>query len=168
MDTSLNVGKPELSVQLDRMKAADLGVQISDAADALRLLVGGDQVTTYNEGGEQYEVHVRAVEGNRRTASAIEQLTVPSSRNGSVPLQNIARLTPGTAPSEINRLNRQRQVTIFAGLLQGVSQTPAMDMMTRTADVAEHGARLQHAIRGPLARARARGAELPASPSRCR
>ena len=42
------------------MKAADLGVQMSDAADALRLLVGGDQVTTYNEGGEQYEVHMRA------------------------------------------------------------------------------------------------------------
>ena len=134
VDTSLNVGKPELSVELDRMKAADLGVQVSDAADALRLLVGGDQVTTYNEGGEQYEVHVRAVQGNRQTAAAIEQLTVPSSRNGSVALQNIARLTPGTAPSEINRLNRQRQVTIFAGLQQGVSQTPAMDLMTRTAE----------------------------------
>ena len=66
VDTSLNVGKPELSVQLDRMKAADLGVQISDAAEALRLLVGGDQVTTYNEGGEQYEVHVRAVQGDRQ------------------------------------------------------------------------------------------------------
>ena len=71
--------------------------------------------------------------------SAIEQLTVPSNRNGSVPLQNIARLTPGTAPSEINRLNRQRQVTIFAGLLQGVSQTPAMDTMTRTADALNMG-----------------------------
>src|SRR3954471_24844351 len=133
VDTSLNVGKPELSVQLDRMKAADLGVQISDAADALRLLVGGDQVTTYNEGGEQYEVHVRAVQGNRQTAAAIEQLSVPS-RNGGIALQNIARLTAGTAPSEINRLNRQRQVTIFAGLQQGVSQTPAMDLMTKTAE----------------------------------
>ena len=58
VDTSLNVGKPELSVHLDRLKAADLGVQISDAAEALRLLVGGDQVTTYNEGG-------RAVRGPR-------------------------------------------------------------------------------------------------------
>jgi hydrophobic/amphiphilic exporter-1 (mainly G- bacteria), HAE1 family len=134
VDTSLNVGKPELSVQLDRLKASDLGVQISDAAEALRLLVGGDQVTTYNESGEQYEVHVRAVQGNRQTVSAIEQLTVPSGRNGSVSLQNIAQLTPGTAPSEINRLNRQRQVTVFAGLLQGVSQTPVMDAMTRTAD----------------------------------
>ncbi len=113
------------------MKAADLGVQMSDAADALRLLVGGDQVTTYNEGGEQYEVHIRAGEGNRATAEAIGRLTVPSTHGGSVPLENIARMTPGTAPSEINRLNRQRQVTIFAGLLPGVSQTPAMEAMTR-------------------------------------
>jgi HAE1 family hydrophobic/amphiphilic exporter-1 len=133
LDTSLNVGKPELSVELDRLKAADLGVQISDAADALRLLVGGDQITTYNEGGEQYEVHIRAVEGNRQTAAAIGQLAVPSSTVGTVPLDNIARLTPGTAPSEINRLNRQRQVTVFAGLLQGFSQVPAMDAMTRAA-----------------------------------
>ena len=139
VDTSLNVGKPELSVNLDRMKAADLGVQIADAAEALRLLVGGDQVTTYNEGGEQYEVHVRAEQGDRETASGIGQLTVPSSRVGSVPLENLARLTPGTAPSEINRLNRQRQVTVFAGLLPGVSQTPAMAAMTQVADGLEMG-----------------------------
>ena len=139
VDTSLNVGKPELSVNLDRLKAADLGVQISDAAEALRLLVGGDQVTTYNEGGEQYEVHVRAEAGSRQTASEIGQLTVPSSRVGSVPLENLAQLTPGTAPSEINRLNRQRQVTVFAGLLPGVSQTPPMAAMTKAADSLEMG-----------------------------
>jgi HAE1 family hydrophobic/amphiphilic exporter-1 len=139
VDTSLNVGKPELSVNLDRLKAADLGVQISDAAEALRLLVGGDQVTTYNEGGEQYEVHVRAEEANRQTTDAIGQLTVPSSRVGSVPLDNVARFTPGTAPSEISRLNRQRQVTVFAGLLPGVSQTPAMAAMTSAAEALEMG-----------------------------
>ncbi|MFL6281099.1 MAG: efflux RND transporter permease subunit [Vicinamibacterales bacterium] len=139
VDTSLNVGKPELSVNLDRLKAADLGVQISDAAEALRLLVGGDQVTTYNEGGEQYEVHVRAEAASRQTASGIGQLTVPSARVGSVPLENLAQLTPGTAPSEISRLNRQRQVTVFAGLLPGVSQTPAMAAMTAAAQSLEMG-----------------------------
>ena len=139
VDTSLNVGKPELSVSLDRLKAADLGVQVSDAAEALRLLVGGDQVTTYNEGGEQYEVHVRAGEGDRQSAAGIAQLTVPSSRVGSVPLENVARFTPGSAPSEINRLNRQRQVTVFAGLIPGVSQTPAMAAITRAADSLEMG-----------------------------
>src|SRR5215471_17112344 len=122
VDTSLNVGKPELSVHLDRLKAADLGVQISDAAEALRLLVGGDQVTTYNESGEQYEVHVRAAAGGRASASSIGQLTVPSSKLGSVPLENIAALTPGTAAANVDRLNRQRQVTVFAGLKEGFSQ----------------------------------------------
>ena len=134
VDTSLNVGKPELSVHLDRLKAADLGVQVADAAEALRLLVGGDQVTTYNEGGEQYEVHVRASAGDRASAQTIGQMTVPSSRVGSVPLENIANLTAGTAPSNVDRLNRQRQVTIYAGLLPGVSQTPAMDAMRTAAD----------------------------------
>ena len=134
VDTSLNVGKPELSVHIDRMKAADLGVQTADAAEALRLLVGGDQVTTYNEAGEQYEVHVRAGAGNRADAATIGRLTVPSSTVGSVPLENIASMTAGTSPAEIQRLNRQRQVTIYAGLLPGVSQTPAMNAIAQAAD----------------------------------
>src|SRR5262249_10332567 len=66
--------------------------------------------------------------------AAIGQLTVPSSKLGGVPLENIASLTPGTAPSNVDRLNRQRQVTVFAGLKEGYSQTPAMDAMTRAAD----------------------------------
>ena len=65
VDTSLNAGKPELSIDIDRPKAADLGVQVADAAEAIRLLVAGDQVTTYNDAGEQYEVHLRAQEQNR-------------------------------------------------------------------------------------------------------
>ena len=64
----------------------------------------------------------------------IGQLTVPSGTIGSVPLNNLGQLAPGTSPSEINRLNRQRQVTVYAGLLPGVSQTGPMELMTRTAD----------------------------------
>ena len=122
VDSSMNVGKPEWSVQLDRSKAADLGVQISDAADALRLLVAGDQVTTYNEGGEQYEVHVRARTEDRSTQAALASLTVPSSRLGSVSLDNVADFTPSASPSDINRLARQRQVTVFCNLLPDASQ----------------------------------------------
>jgi HAE1 family hydrophobic/amphiphilic exporter-1 len=122
VDTSLNVGKPELSVQVDRPKASDLGVQVGDAAEALRLLVGGDQVTTYNEGGEQYEVHLRARVENRSTEQALAALTVPSSRLGSVSLDNVATFAPGTSPSDINRLARQRQVTVLANLLPTASQ----------------------------------------------
>ena len=123
VDSSMNLGKPELGVQLDRPKASDLGVQIGDAAEALRLLVGGDQVTNYNEGSDQYEVHLRALAENRSTEQAIGALTVPSARLGSVSLDNVARFTPGEAPSDINRLARQRQVTILAGLLPTASQS---------------------------------------------
>jgi HAE1 family hydrophobic/amphiphilic exporter-1 len=129
VDTSLNAGKPEVSVRVDRPKAADLGVQIADAAEALRLLVGGDQVTTYNEGGEQYEVHLRAQAANRSTQEAVASLTVPSSRLGTVSLDNVASFARGTAPSDINRLRRQRQVTVFANLLPGGSQAEVQNAM---------------------------------------
>ena len=121
-DTSLNVGKPELSVHVNRPKASDMGVQIADAAEALRLLVGGDQVSTYFEGGEQYEVHLRAQERDRTTQERIGSLTVPSSRLGSVSLDNVADFAPSSAPSDISRLARQRQVTVFCNLLPTASQ----------------------------------------------
>ncbi|MBP1607172.1 MAG: acriflavin resistance protein, partial [Acidobacteria bacterium] len=133
VDISLNPGKPELEVTLDRAKAADLGVQIGDAAEAMRLLVGGDQVTTYNEGDEQYEVHVRAMPDYRRTVADVGGLTVASSRLGSVALDNIASFEPGSAPAEIQRLNRARQVTVYASLLPGVGQTNVMDAMQASA-----------------------------------
>ena len=86
-------------MHVDRPKAADLGVQIGDAAEALRLLVGGDQVTTYNEGGEQYEVHLRARAENRSTQAAIAALTVPSTgwaawRSRTSPTSRRARRRP--------------------------------------------------------------------------
>ena len=59
-DSSLTLGKPEIRVRIDRKKAAELGVNLADIARSLRLLVGGDKVSTYNENGEQYEVHIRA------------------------------------------------------------------------------------------------------------
>ena len=133
VDTSLRVGKPEMSVRLDRPKAADLGVQVSDAADALRLLVGGDSVTTYNEAGEQYEVHLRAEEQDRGSQAAIARLTVPSLRLGAVPLENIASFAHGEAPSDIRRLNRQRQVTIGANMLPGTSQSTAQQQIAAEA-----------------------------------
>ncbi len=129
VDTNLNVGRPEMSVHLDRPKAADLGVQMSDAAEALRLLVGGDQVTTYNENGEQYEVHVRAASGDRGSDQSLGLLPVPSAQLGSVTLNNVATFSPDSAPTEIRRLNRQRQVTVGANMLPGTSQAGAQAKM---------------------------------------
>jgi len=134
VDTSLNLGKPQLSVHIDRPKAADLGVAIGDAAEALRLLVGGDAVTTFNDGGEQYDVVLRAREEDRTTQGAIAALSVPSSRLGSVTLDNIATFQGDDAPATINRISRQRQVTIVANMLPGVGQSAVQQQIAAAAD----------------------------------
>jgi len=126
VDTSLNLGKPELSVAINRAKAADLGVSMADAAEALRLLVGGDQITTYSEAGEQYDVFLRARPSDRTSEPALGGLTVPSSRLGSVALEDVATLARTEASTTIDRLGRQRQVSVLAGLVPGASQTPVM------------------------------------------
>ena len=92
VDSSLIVGKPEIGVYIDRERAADLGVQPSDIANALRLLVEGEQVSTYEERGEQYDVHVRAEPKYRADEDGLRLLTVPSSRLGYVPLADVVTL----------------------------------------------------------------------------
>ena len=131
-DTTLNAGKPEVSVRMDRPKAADLGVPLAEAAEALRLLVGGDAVTTYNEGGEQYEVHVRAEAGDRDSEAALGRLPIPS-RLGTVTLEDVARFARGEESADIRRLSRQRQVTVTVNLLPGTSQAAVQAQMTEFA-----------------------------------
>jgi HAE1 family hydrophobic/amphiphilic exporter-1 len=147
-DRSLNAGKPELSVQVDRPKAADLGVQVGEAAEALRWLVGGDQVTTYNEGSEQYEVHLRAEAANRKTEEAIAGLMVPSQRLGAIPLENVATFSAGSAPSDISRLARQRQVTLFANMVPNASQSEIQNAIQAEWDKMDAGADYKGAFSG--------------------
>ncbi len=128
-DTSLVVGKPELRTVIDRQKAADLGVSVQDIAQSLRLLVGGDQISTYNEGGEQYEVHIRATEGFRTDARSINRLNVPSTRLGSIGLDNIVKLQEATGPTQIERSGRQRQVTLTCNLKPGFSQSAVLNQL---------------------------------------
>ncbi len=131
IDTTLVVGKPELSLTLDRAKAADLGVQVADVADTLRILVGGRQVSTYNEQGEQYEVHARAIASARTDAEGLKQLAVPSSRLGAVSLDHLVRIDETQGPSQVDRLGRRRQVTISANMQTGHSQGEALAVLER-------------------------------------
>ena len=126
-DTSLIYGKPEMRAAIDRARAADLGVNVLDIAQSLRLLVGGDQISTYNENGEQYEVHVRATENYRSTAEEIRKLNVPSMRLGSVGLDSVVSFAEASGPTQIERVARQRQVLLTANLEQGYSQSEIIE-----------------------------------------
>ncbi len=131
VDTTLLLGKPELAVFLDRAKAADLGVNVADVADTLRVLVGGRQVSTYNERGEQYEVHARAIPSSRTDATRLDQLSVPSSRLGAVSLDQLVSHDERLGPSEVDRLGRRREVTVTANIATGHSQAEALAVLER-------------------------------------
>jgi hydrophobe/amphiphile efflux-1 (HAE1) family protein len=122
VSTSLVGGKPELGVVIDRDRAADLGVATADVAAALRLLVGGGKVSTYEEGGEQFQVRLRAERTTRADAASLAAVTVPSSRLGSVPLSDVVSLRPAEGPGQVNRLNRRRQVTLTANVAPGFAE----------------------------------------------
>ena len=132
VDTNFIVGKPELGVKIDRDKAADLGVRVQDIASSLNVLVGGQKATSYFEGGEEYEVHVRAEEKDRNNPAAIGNMEVPSLR-GPVPLRDVVSLQEATGPSLINRLNRRRQVMVTANMRPGFSQQAAIDVLNKEA-----------------------------------
>ena len=160
VDSSLISGKPELAVEVNRPLAAQLGVQPQDVAQALNYLVGDNEVTNYEEGGEQYEVHVRASERFRSDQAGISQLTVPASPiiggNGeldsisgfsgvggvgagaftgnanSVPISQVVSFDRQTGPATIQRLNRQREVTITANLLPGGSAQAGLAQLDKS------------------------------------
>ena len=134
VDSSLITGKPEIGVFIDRARAADLGVQPADIANALRLLVEGDEVSNYEEHGEEYEVHVRAQRQYRADEEGLRLLTVPSSRLGFVPLADVVQLRHGTGPSRVDRLNRERNVTLMANAAPGVSDGTVSAAMGKLLD----------------------------------
>ena len=131
VDSTLIVGKPEVQVHIDRARAADLGVKVGDIAQALNVLIAGQKVSTFNEGTDQYDVRVRAIAQSRTSPGALANLFVQSSKVGWTNLSNLVHTEEGTGPSAIDRLNRQRQVTLMANVKPGGSQAAVIDQMNQ-------------------------------------
>jgi hydrophobic/amphiphilic exporter-1 (mainly G- bacteria), HAE1 family len=129
VDSSLIFGKPELGVTVARSKASDLGVSVADVAETLRVLVGGEKVSAFDDGGEQYDVYLRARPEDRADQASLKRFNVPSYRLGAVPLEDVTSFRTGVGPSEIRRLNRRRQVTILANMNPGYSSQNAIDLL---------------------------------------
>jgi len=122
MELTYESGKPEVRVQINRDKAADLNVNVAQIANAMRVLVGGDdQATTYKEGDDRYDVLLRVAEPYRNSPRTLERLYVPSATLGNVPLSNVATFELGTGPTSIDRYNRQRRVLIMGNLSKNLA-----------------------------------------------
>jgi hydrophobic/amphiphilic exporter-1 (mainly G- bacteria), HAE1 family len=121
-DTTLRLDKPELRARIDRARAADLGVKTQEVAAALRLMVGGDQeVTRFRDPqiGEDYDVQLRLAEADRRDPDTISRLYVSRANGEMVRLDSVIVLEEGRSPSRVDRLDRQRQANVRAGVAPG-------------------------------------------------
>jgi HAE1 family hydrophobic/amphiphilic exporter-1 len=125
-DNSVDVGTPELRVVIDRTKAADLGVDAGVVAGALNVLAAGQRVSTYSEGSEQYDVVIQADEQFRRDRDNFKRFSVLSSSGQLIDLEKVVKIEEGLSPSSISRLNRQRVVTVSAGLPPNSSESDAL------------------------------------------
>jgi HAE1 family hydrophobic/amphiphilic exporter-1 len=126
----VNLGNPEIRVAVDRPRAADLGVRVSDLAGALRLMVSGeDEITSFREGGERYPVKMRVRADQRNDVDAIGGLMVPSRDGSLVRVDNVARLERGEGPTSIQRLDRQFAVGVSADLRPGYTLDAAVPVV---------------------------------------
>ena len=131
-ETTLKLNKPELRAQIDRARAADLGVKTQEVAAALRLMIGGDQeVTRFRDPlvGEDYDVELRLVEEDRRDPETISRLYVSRANGQMVRLDSVVRLEEGRSPSRVDRLDRQRQANVRAGVAQGFALADRLEAL---------------------------------------
>jgi len=119
IDTSLEMGKPELKVFIDRDKAADLGVDVATIAEAINLLISGEtDITKFKDDsrGKRYDLRIRLNPEERSNPGDLGLLYVRSKSGNLVQLRNLIRVQEGGGPSVINRVDRQRAITLFASL----------------------------------------------------
>ena len=133
-DTTFREGRPELRVEIDRPRAAELGVTVAAIADALRILVGGADVTEIAVAGEQFDVNLRAGEAFRRSAENLDRYQIRALDGRLVPLSQVARVVEGVGPAAIEHVGRERSVMVYATTLPGASTAQLIQTLDRTAD----------------------------------
>ena len=151
LDTSLRLNKPELRVSIDRDRAADLGVSARDIGTALRLMVGGDEeVSRFRDPqtNERYEVRLRLAEEHRNRPDLIDQLQLPRDGGGLVELSSVASVEPILSASRIDRLDRQRVISVRGGVAPGYALGDRIQVLTRLADELEMPAAYTTALTG--------------------
>ena len=133
IDSDLKLNKPEISIAVDRAKAADLGIDIAVLGRTLESLLGGRQVTRFEVGGEQYDVYVQLDASDRSSPATLDTIYLRSAGGEMVQLSNLVTVRESVAPQELKRFNQLRSATISGNLAPGFSQGEALDFLDQTA-----------------------------------
>ena len=132
-DSDLQLNKPEIFMEVDRARAADMGVSVEAVARTVETMLGGRVVTRYKRDAEQYDVMVQTEGRGRATPEDIEKLFVRGRGDTMVPLSSLVKVREAVSPRELNHFNQRRSVTITASLAPDYSLGEALDFMDETA-----------------------------------
>jgi len=133
VDTDLKLNTPEFRIDLDRAKIADLGIDVTAVGRTLETLLGGRQVTRFEQNGEQYDVYVQLADEERASPETLSTIFLRSPLGEMVQLSNVAKVREAVAPKELKRFNQLRSVTITANLGPGVALGEALTFLENTA-----------------------------------
>ncbi len=132
-DVDLRLNKPELRIEVDRVKAAELGVSIEVVARTIETMLGGRVVTRYKRDAEQYDVIVQTLPSARNTPDDIDVIQVRGRNDTMIPLSSLVKVRESVSPRELNHFGQRRSVSITANLAPDYSLGEAIKYMDETA-----------------------------------
>jgi multidrug efflux pump len=132
-DVDLRLNKPELRIEVDRVKAAELGVSIDVVARTIETMLGGRVVTRYKRDAEQYDVIVQTLAASRNTPDDIDVIQVRGRNDTMIPLSSLVKVRESVSPRELNHFGQRRSVSITANLAPDYSLGEALKFMDATA-----------------------------------
>ena len=132
-DSDLQLNKPEIFIDVDRARAADVGVAVDTVARTIETMLGGRVVTRYKRDADQYDVLVQTEGRGRTTPEDIEKIFVRGRNDAMVPLSSLVKVREAVSPRELNHFNQRRSVTLTANLAPGYSLGEALSFMDASA-----------------------------------
>jgi len=132
-DSDLQLNKPEIFMDVDRARAADMGVTVDSVARTVETMLGGRSVTRYKRDADQYDVIVQTESRDRARPEDIERLFVRGRNETMVPLSSLVKVREAVSPRELNHFNQRRSVSITANLAPDYSLGQALTYLDQTA-----------------------------------
>ncbi len=133
VDTDLRLNKPELSISVNRERAADMGVSVEAIGRAIETMMGGRQVTRFKRAGDQFDVIVQVEADARNTPDDINKIFVRNQANQMVPLSSLVRVQETIGPRQLNHFGQRRSITVSANLTPGYTQGEALKFLEESA-----------------------------------
>ncbi|MBU2101871.1 MAG: efflux RND transporter permease subunit, partial [Candidatus Omnitrophica bacterium] len=132
---SRELGKPELQIEVDRVKASSLGLNMATITDTVRTYFYGSTASKYREGGDEYDIFVRLKEADRKSVRDVESTPIITTSGKVIRLSNIAKVAYRTGPIEIERQNQERIIKVEANIFRRSLGDVARDIRHIIADI---------------------------------